>query len=142
MEMIALFRKRHPELVVARRADRRRVRRLQGTAAALAAESETKLERVLGYLLDENEFLGPYGIRSLSRYHLDHPFAFWVGRPGIQGAVPAGRIQHRDVRRQLQLARPGLDAGQRADRPRPPEPVRASTATSSRSSARPAPATA
>lgn len=34
---------------------------------------------MLGYLLDENEFLGPYGIRSLSRYHLDHPFSFWAG---------------------------------------------------------------
>src|ERR1700733_7930982 len=35
-----------------------------------------KLERVLGYLLDENEFLGPHGISSLSRYHLEHPFVF------------------------------------------------------------------
>ena len=41
--------------------------------------NKKKLERVLGYLLDENEFLGPHGIRSLSRYHLDHPFIFWVG---------------------------------------------------------------
>src|SRR6185295_17653744 len=32
-----------------------------------------------GYMLDENEFLGPHGIRSLSRYHQDHPFTFWVG---------------------------------------------------------------
>ena len=30
-------------------------------------------------MLDENEFLGPHGIRSLSRYHLDHPFVFDVG---------------------------------------------------------------
>jgi hypothetical protein len=30
-------------------------------------------------LLDENEFLGPYGIRSLSRYHLDNPFVFRAG---------------------------------------------------------------
>jgi hypothetical protein len=30
-------------------------------------------------MLDENEFLGPFGIRSLSRYHLDHPFVFHVG---------------------------------------------------------------
>lgn len=29
-------------------------------------------------MLDENEFLGPYGIRSLSRYHADHPYVFDV----------------------------------------------------------------
>jgi hypothetical protein len=45
----------------------------------LSILSRKKLERVLAYLLDEKEFLGPYGIRSLSRYHLDHPFKFWVG---------------------------------------------------------------
>ena len=45
----------------------------------LSILNKTKLERVLGYMLDENEFLGPHGIRSLSRYHLDHPFSFWVG---------------------------------------------------------------
>src|SRR5437016_12368193 len=38
-----------------------------------------KLERVLAYMLDEDEFLGPHGIRSLSRYHLVHPFVFNVG---------------------------------------------------------------
>ena len=35
------------------------------------------------------------------------------GRPGTQRRLPAGRIEHRHVRRQLQLARPDLDAGQR-----------------------------
>jgi len=45
----------------------------------LSILNKTKLKRVLAYLLDEDEFLGPYGIRSLSRYHLDHPFTFWVG---------------------------------------------------------------
>ena len=45
----------------------------------LSILNKSKLERVLGYLLDENEFLGPHGIRSLSRYHKDHPFSFWVG---------------------------------------------------------------
>jgi len=33
---------------------------------------------VLAYMLDETEFLGPHGIRSLSRYHLEHPFVFHV----------------------------------------------------------------
>jgi hypothetical protein len=46
----------------------------------LAVLNKNKLERVLGYLLDENEFLGPHGIRSLSRYHQDHPFRFSVGQ--------------------------------------------------------------
>jgi len=44
----------------------------------LSILTRRKLERVLGYLLDENEFLGPHGIRSLSRHHLDHPFVFHV----------------------------------------------------------------
>jgi hypothetical protein len=40
---------------------------------------ETKLRRVLAKMLDENEFLSPYGIRSLSRYHLDHPYIVHAG---------------------------------------------------------------
>ena len=36
--------------------------------------NQEKLRRVLGRMLDENEFLSPYGIRSLSRYHVEHPF--------------------------------------------------------------------
>ncbi|MFP3607434.1 glucosidase, partial [Paraburkholderia sp. SIMBA_053] len=38
-----------------------------------------KLERVLRYMLDENDFLGPHGIRSLSLYHLEHPYVINVG---------------------------------------------------------------
>src|SRR5262249_61996322 len=35
--------------------------------------------RMLGYMLNENEFLSQYGIRSLSRYHADHPYVFHAG---------------------------------------------------------------
>jgi hypothetical protein len=40
---------------------------------------ETRLRRVLAKMLDENEFLSPYGIRSLSRYHAEHPYVMHVG---------------------------------------------------------------
>jgi hypothetical protein len=40
-------------------------------AAILTPE---RLRAVLRYLLDEDEFLSPHGIRSLSRYHRDHPY--------------------------------------------------------------------
>jgi hypothetical protein len=40
---------------------------------------EAKLRRVLEKMLDENEFLSPYGIRSLSRYHEKHPYVVTVG---------------------------------------------------------------
>jgi hypothetical protein len=39
----------------------------------LAIPSRDRLERVLKYVFDENEFLSPYGLRSLSKYHADHP---------------------------------------------------------------------
>jgi hypothetical protein len=78
LELIALFRKRHPEVIahVAPTAEGfigHAGRRL------LSPLSRKKLERVLSYLLDENEFLGPHGIRSLSRHHLEHPFVFHTG---------------------------------------------------------------
>src|SRR5262249_38735133 len=40
---------------------------------------EKKLRRVLAAMLDENEFLSPYGIRALSRYHAERPYVFHVG---------------------------------------------------------------
>ena len=40
----------------------------------LAIPSRDRLERMLRYMLDENELLSPFGIRSLSRYHGDNPF--------------------------------------------------------------------
>jgi hypothetical protein len=40
---------------------------------------ETRLRRVLAKMLDENEFLSRFGIRSLSRYHADHPYVVHAG---------------------------------------------------------------
>ncbi len=45
----------------------------------LAIPTREKLTRVLRYLLDTNEFLSPYGIRSLSRKYKDEPYVFRAG---------------------------------------------------------------
>ncbi len=76
-ELIALFRKRHPQVLekVAPTADG-----FTGYAdrRLLSPLSREKLTSILGYLLDEREFLGPFGIRSLSKVHEQHPFEFRV----------------------------------------------------------------
>ena len=38
-----------------------------------------RLRRILTRMLDENEFLGPFGLRSLSKFHQQHPYVFNVG---------------------------------------------------------------
>ena len=35
-----------------------------------------RIERLFARLFDEAEFLSPYGLRALSAYHRDHPYAF------------------------------------------------------------------
>jgi hypothetical protein len=44
----------------------------------LALASGPRLAQVLRYMLDEREFLSPYGLRSLSQYHRDHPFSVTI----------------------------------------------------------------
>ncbi len=77
-ELIDLFRKRHPE-VLAQIAPTEHGYVGHLGRRLLSPLSQRRLERVLAYLLDENEFLSPYGIRSLSRHHQDHPFVFHYG---------------------------------------------------------------
>jgi hypothetical protein len=50
----------------------------QNDRLLLSILNEDKLRRVLARLLDENEFLSPYGIRALSRYHEQNPYHFDV----------------------------------------------------------------
>jgi hypothetical protein len=40
----------------------------------LAIPSRERLLRVLAYMLDEKEFFSPYGVRSMSRFHAEHPY--------------------------------------------------------------------
>ncbi|MCU0294222.1 MAG: hypothetical protein MUF10_19930, partial [Thermoanaerobaculaceae bacterium] len=73
VELIELFRSRHPD-VVAKVAPTEHGYLGHGGRRLLTTLTRDKLVRVLGYLLDEDEFLGPFGIRSLSKHHLEHPF--------------------------------------------------------------------
>jgi len=51
---------------------------------------EGRLRRVLSRMLDEDEFLSPFGIRSLSRHHAEHPFVFRADSQEYSvGYVPA-----------------------------------------------------
>ena len=78
---------------------------------------------------------------------LRHPIALQVPRaaplrlpcgwPGVPGGLPACRVEHRHVRRQLQLAGPHLDAGERLDHQGAPATSTCTTVTTSKSSAPP-----
>ncbi len=61
-----------------------------GDRGIIALVNPDRLRRILTRMLDENEFLSPHGIRSLSRRHAEHPYAFTVeGREYRVAYLPA-----------------------------------------------------
>jgi hypothetical protein len=61
-----------------------------GPRRLLSLANRERLLRVLSYMLDEKEFLSPYGIRSLSRFHLEHPYTLrMMGNEYQVGYEPA-----------------------------------------------------
>ena len=44
----------------------------------LSIADKDQLRRILQFMLDESEFLSPFGVRSLSRYHREHPYTLHV----------------------------------------------------------------
>ena len=49
-----------------------------GVRRLLSIVNRTQLTRVLRYMLDRDEFLSPYGVRAMSRYHRAHPYVLAV----------------------------------------------------------------
>ena len=126
---------RHPELIRRIREYLERNRDLLTTVAdpssaasngrrLLALVNEDKLRRILTRVLDEERFYGPHGIRSLSRWHLEHPYRLDVEGVEYEVSLRAGRVDDGHVRRQLQLAGPGLVADQPARHAGPPQHYR------------------
>ena len=72
----------------------------------LAVVDERRLRSVLSVMLDESEFLSPYGVRGLSRLHADHPYRLMVdgkehrvdyepaeSHSGLFGEIPTGAVR-------------------------------------------------
>jgi len=75
MQRVRRFLSRRPELVAnVHPIDKEGV----GGCRMLSILNEGNLRRVLTRMLDEERFLGPHGIRALSKWHKDHPFVFSV----------------------------------------------------------------
>jgi len=74
-QLAELFVKRHPDVLKHVTGSGVPVKGYGGRRL-LSVLNKQKLERVLVYMLDEKEFFGPYGIRSLSKFHEEHPFVF------------------------------------------------------------------
>ena len=105
---------------------------------SLSLVNKQKLIQLLRHLLDDEEFLSPFGIRSLSMRHQKHPFKIKIGdseyvvdyevkytctwllvntqkKKSVKSINAAWRINKRFVWRQLKLERSSLDANELFD---------------------------
>jgi hypothetical protein len=80
-EVVRRFLERHPDLLAG---IAHPLEPGVGDRRILTVLGEDRFRRVLDRLLDEDEFLSPHGIRSLSRHHLDHPFEMDVDGEAYQ----------------------------------------------------------
>ena len=124
MEMIALFKKRHPELVSHVAPTDTGFHRLQGTASAVVSEQRRSWNGCSATCSMRTNFWGR--MESVPRRATTSTIrsSFWVGGQEYKVQYLPAESEHGHVRRQLQLARTGVDACQHADRSRTPEPVR------------------
>jgi hypothetical protein len=60
----------------------------------LAIPSRERLKRVLRYVLDESEFLSPFGVRSLSRIHAQRPFVLRIDGEEFKAEYEPGESKH------------------------------------------------
>ncbi len=60
---------------------------------ALTIVDQTQLKRILRRVVDEDEFLSDYGLRSLSRYHEQHPFVLGASHVGYEPAEAVAKIK-------------------------------------------------
>ena len=76
-----------------------------GERRLLAIVDGDQLRRVLKVMLDEREFLSPYGIRALSQIHREHPYVLRVDGREYRVDYEPGESSTWPLRRQLELAR-------------------------------------
>ncbi len=56
----------------------------------LSVVNRPRLERILQRVFDESEFLSPFGVRSVSRFHKDHPYTLRIDNSTLQVAYDPG----------------------------------------------------
>jgi hypothetical protein len=82
-----------------------------GGKRLLAVPSLERLQRVLKFMLDENEFLSPHGLRSLSKVHAAKPFVI-ASTAASSNATTRPAKRTRKCSAEFKLARAGLVSGE------------------------------